>query len=119
MNKSLMDFTKKKHRQAGYGFMVLNVLYLVLVFSFLPSFTPNASTIGGFTACLIIFATFSFYIWRGKRLLTLILAVVYGLRSVLSAYTLIVGSAFTVVPYVLPLLVISFYLLGRAVWNWP
>ena len=116
MNANATDVAK--YRQAGCGFLGLNVLYLVLVFVFLPTFTPDASTLASIILYLAVLTALSFYVWKGKRTLTLVLAVIYALRSAVSAYTLVTGQAFPVVPYVLPLLLISFYLLGRAVWDW-
>ncbi|MBI4383766.1 MAG: hypothetical protein HY579_06995 [Nitrospinae bacterium] len=109
----------KKFRQAGYGFFALNMVYLVLVYAFLPPFNLGAKGFVYAGAYVLFMAALAYFVYRGFRRLTLILAVIYGLRSVVSVYTMIRGEAFMAVPYVLPCLIITFYVLARAVWDWP
>lgn len=108
-----------KYRQAGYGFLVLGLAYLVLVYIFLPPFNLGSSAFvyAGLYAALM--GVLAWFIFRGSRGLTLVLAVIYAARSLVSIYTLIKGEAFVAVPYVLPCLLATFYVLGRAVWDWP
>tara|TARA_B100000686_G_C16780040_1_gene971203 strand:- start:916 stop:1248 length:333 start_codon:yes stop_codon:yes gene_type:complete len=107
-----------KFNQASYGFFALNTLYLALVYLYLPAFTPDASMVGSFMLYLLLILVLSFYVWKGNRILTLALALIYILRSVVSLIALLRGGFFPVVPYILPLLLITFYMLGRAVWDW-
>ncbi len=119
MAQSVFRGAPLKYRQAGYGFFISNTLYLIIVFIFLPSFHLDFSTIASFVIYLLIIGVLSFYISKGKRVLSLIVAVIFGARSLVSTYTLITGQAFEAIPFVLPLLVATFYLLGRATWDWP
>lgn len=109
----------KKYRQAGYGFLGLSVVWLSIAMVFIPPFTPTESTLVYIVSCLAVVGVLTLFICRGKRLLVQILAVIYGARSVFTAYTLIQGSTFPALPYFLPCLVLTFYLLGRAAWDWP
>lgn len=109
----------KKFRQAGYGFFALNMAYLVLVYAFLPPFNLGAKGFAYAGMYVLFMAALAHYVCRGFRKLTLVLAVIYGLRSAVSVYTLIRGEAFVAVPYVLPCLMITFYVLARAAWDWP
>ena len=105
-----------KYRQAGHGFFVLSTLYLIVVFIFLPSFHLDLPTVAIFWAYLLTMGVLSYFIYKGKRILALILALIFAVRSAVSIYTLIIGQVFPAVPYVLPLLLLNFYLLGRALW---
>ena len=107
-----------KYRQAGQGFMILNTLYLIVFFLFQPLFNMSTLMVGSSILYLVLVGTLSFYVSKGKRTLTIILAYFYGVRSGLSMYALVIGDAFEAVSYILPLLLISFYILGRAAWNW-
>ena len=129
MNEGATDVTIKKYRHSGSGFMVLNALYLVLIFIFPPPLNPCNLGIGDSKASFSIIATFSlfyltiistlsFFIWKGKRTLSKVLFAIYGFRSAALIYQSIIGDTFPAAPYILPLLLISFYLLGRAVWDW-
>lgn len=109
----------KKYRQAGYGFLGMNLFYLFLVYIFMPPFNLGATGFLYAGVFLLLVGVCSYYIYRGSRKLALVLAIIYGARSLVSVYTLIRGEAFTAVPYVLPCLLITVYLLGRAAWDWP
>ena len=119
MAHSASETSVAKYRQAGYGFFILNTLYLIIVFIFLPSFYLDLFTIASFLIYLLILGALSYYIGKGKRMLVLILAPIFGARSVVSIYTLIIGQPFPAVPYALPLLLVTFYLLSRSAWDWP
>ena len=118
-NASKLRVAESKYRVAGLGFMVLSAIYLLLVFVFLPAFQWTFSTLVSIIAYLLIMGSLSFFIFQGKSLLVKILMVIYGFRTAYSIYTILSGNSVVVVPYVLPVLVTSFYLLGRAVWDWP
>ena len=109
----------KKYRQAGQGFLVMNLTYVLLVYIFLPPFNLGATLFLYFAAFLLVVVVCSWFIYRGSKKLALVLAIIYAARSLVSIYTLLRGEAFTAVPYVLPCLLVTFYLLGRAAWDWP
>ena len=110
----------QKFHQAAIGFLVLNLIYILLVYLFLPPFDLGWVDAVGYTVlALALFGVLSYFIYRGSKTLTVVLAAVYSARSLLSAYTLFTGEAFAAVPYVLPCLVITVYLLARPVWDLP
>ena len=96
----------------------MSLLYLFLIYIFMPPFNLGIAGYLYAGAFLLLAAVCSCYVHGGSRKLALVLAIIYGARSLLSIYTLVKGEAFTAVPYVLPCLLITFYLLGRAVWDW-
>ena len=108
-----------KYRQAGFGFFALNTIYLVIVLIFLSSFNLNISVATGLVFDLLIVVILSYLVYKGKRTLALILAIIFLVRSAVSIYSLVSEQAFPAVPYVIPLLLLTSYFLGRAVWNWP
>ena len=109
----------KKYQQAGCGFMGMSLLYLLLVYIFMPPFNLGAEGFLYAGIFLLLAGGCSCYIYRGSQTLALVLAIIYAARSLVSIYTLVEGEAFTAVPYVLPCLLLTFYLLGRAAWDWP
>lgn len=109
----------KKYRLAGYGFLSLNIVYLVLALVFLPPFNAALTTIVTVVLFLALIVLLTVFILRCKRGLVRVLAVLYALRSLFAVYTLTTGGTFAAVPYFLPCLMITFYLLGRAGWDWP
>ena len=111
----------KKYQLAGIGFLVLNVLYVVIAWWKMPPVDLAMSKVvyGGFVVFFILVLIFIPLILRGKKLLVQILAFIYGGRIIFSLYFLIGGDAYPAVPYLLPCVVLTFYLLGRAAWGWP
>ena len=114
-----LDSGARKFTQAGYGFLGLNVVYLVIAMIFIPPFNLGLSAILSLVAFLLLLGVLTYYLLKGKKRLAQILAVIYGARSAFSAYSLMDVSTFQAVPYLLPCLLITFYLLGRAGWDWP
>ncbi len=110
---------KKKYRLAGYGFLVLNIFYLVFALVFLPPFHIEATIIISIVVFLALIVLLTVFICRGQKRLVQILAVLYGARSLFAIYTLAMGEFFAAVPYFLPCLLVTFDLLARAGWNWP
>lgn len=108
-----------KYRQAGGGFLALNLIYLILAWTFIPPFNPDLSTWIYAAFYLAVIGTLSFFIYRGRKRLVQVLAILYAARSLFSTYSMVSGETFAAVPYLLPCLVLSCYLLGRAAWNWP
>lgn len=108
-----------KYHQAGYGFLVMNAIYLIMAYIFLPPFNMGMAVYIYGAAFLLLAGVCSWFIYRSARKLALILAIIYGARSLISFYTLVRGDAFVAVPYVLPCLLLTAYILGRAVWDWP
>ncbi len=109
----------KKFRLAGYGFLFFNLLYLLLAWIFLPPFHLGLSTLLSVLTVVALAVILTVYLCRGRKRLAQVLAVIYGARSLFTAYTLIGGETFMGVPYFLPCLLATFYLLGRAGWDWP
>lgn len=109
----------RKFKQAGYGFLILNLIYLMVVVIFIPGINFGLSVFLSFLAYVLLMGFIAYYIFRGKKLLTQILAFIYAGRSANAIYLLSGENIFPAVPYFLPCLIITFYLLGRAGWNWP
>ena len=111
----------KKYRLAGISFLVLNVLYIIIAWWKMPPVDLAMSKVvyGGFVVSFILVLILIPLILRGKRLLVQVLAFIYGGRMIFSLYFLIGGDAYPAVPYLLPCVVLTFYLLGRAAWDWP
>ena len=115
----LLDPLDRKFTQAGYGFLGLYIAYLVIAMIFIPPFNLGLSAILSLVAFLLLLGMLTYYLMKGKRRLAQALTVIYGARSTFSAYSLMDISTFEAVPYLLPCLLATFYLLGRAGWDWP
>ena len=114
-----LDLGSRKFTHAGYGFLGLNVAYLAIAMIFIPPFNLGLSAVLSLVAFLLLLGVLTYYLLKGKKRLAQVLAIVYGSRSIFSAYSLMDVSTFQAVPYLLPCLLITFYLLGRAGWDWP
>ena len=117
----LVESSLKKYRLAGISFLVLNVLYIIIAWWKMPPVDLAMSKVvyGGFVVFFILVLILIPLILRGKRLLVQVLAFIYGGRIIFSLYFLIGGDAYPAIPYLLPCVVLTFYLLGRAAWDWP
>ena len=117
----LVESNLKKYRLAGISFLVLNVLYIIIAWWKMPPVDLAMSKVvyGGFVVFFILVLILIPLILRGKRLLVQVLAFIYGGRMIFSLYFLVGGDAYPAVPYLLPCVVLTFYLLGRAAWDWP
>ena len=117
----LVESSLKKYQLAGISFLVLNVLYIIVAWWKMPPVDLAMSKVvyGGFVVFFILVLILIPLILRGKRLLVQVLAFIYGGRMIFSLYFLIGGDAYPAVPYLLPCVVLTFYLLGRAAWDWP
>jgi len=117
----LVESSLKKYRLAGISFLVLNVLYIIIAWWKMPPVDLEMSKVvyGGFVVFFILVLILIPLILRGKRLLVQVLAFIYGGRMIFSLYFLIGGDAYPAIPYLLPCVVLTFYLLGRAAWDWP
>lgn len=109
----------KKYRLAAYGFLGFYVVYGVLFYLFLPPFNLGFWSYAGIVLVIVLILVLTKYVYGGTRKLVLVLIWLYLFRIILSAYTMIMGEAFPVVPYIFPFLLVSFYLLCRAAWDWP
>ena len=123
-NSILSDSTQtssraRKFKQAGYGFLIMNLIYLVVVVKFIPALNFDASALLSFLAYVLFIGFLTYYLLQEKKLLAQILAVLYAGRSGNAIYLLLGDNIFPAVPYFLPCLLITFYLLGRAGWDWP
>lgn len=86
---------------------------------FIPSFNLGLTALLSLTAFVLVLGIFTCFLLQEKKRLAQVLAIIYGGRSIFTAYSLIAGETFQAVPYFLPCLIIAFYLLGRAGWDWP
>ena len=117
-SKQTLDPQARKFTQAGYGFLGLNLAYLAIAMIFIPPFNLGVSAILSLVAFFLLLGVLTYYLLKGKKRLAQVLAIIYGARSIYSAYSLTDVSTFQAVPYLLPCLLITFYLLGRAAWDW-
>jgi hypothetical protein len=109
----------RKYHQATFGFVLLNVIYLILTYWKVPAFNITPQVVGSLIFLIVFIGTLSFFIYRASRKLVIVLAAIYAGRVLFSSYTLVMGTAFPLVPYVLPTTVIGFYLFARIIWDWP
>lgn len=115
----VFDSRTRKFTQAGYGFLGLNVIYLAIAMYFIPPFNLGLTAVLSLIAFMLLLGVLTYYLLKGKKRLAQALAIIYGLRSGFTAYSLMDVSTFQAVPFFLPCLVLTFYLLGRAGWDWP
>ena len=115
----VLDLRARKFIHAGCGFLGLNLVWLAIGMFFIPPFNLGLSAILSLVAFVLLLGLLTYYLLKGKKMLAQILAVIFGIRSLFSAYSLMDVSTFQAVPYLLPCLLLTFYLLGRAGWNWP
>ena len=117
----LVESNLKKYQLAGISFLVLNILYIIIAWWKMPPVDLAMSKVvyGGFVVFFILVLILIPLILRGKRLLVQVLTFIYGGRMIFSLYFLVGGDAYPAVPYLLPCVVFTFYLLGRAAWDWP
>jgi predicted neutral ceramidase superfamily lipid hydrolase len=123
-NLILPDYAKpsgraRKFKQAGYGFLMMNLIYLVVVITFIPALNFDVSALLSFIAYALLLAFLTYYLLQEKKLMTQILALIYAGRSGNAIYFLLGDNIFPAVPFFLPCLLITFYMLGRAGWDWP
>jgi predicted neutral ceramidase superfamily lipid hydrolase len=123
-NLTLPDYAKpsgraRKFKQAGYGFLMMNLIYLVVVVTFIPALKFDVAALLSFMAYALLLAFLTYYLLQEKKLMTQILALIYAGRSGNAIYFLLGDNIFPAVPFFLPCLLITFYMLGRAGWDWP
>ena len=97
----------------------MNLIYLVVVVKFIPALNFDMSALLSFLAYILFIGFLTYYLLQEKKLLTQILALIYAGRSGNAIYFLLGDNIFPAVPFFLPCLLITFYLLGRAGWDWP
>jgi hypothetical protein len=116
-----IDRGLKKYHLAAISFLVLNVVYIIIAWWKMPPVDLEMSRLvyGVLIFILILFLVLTPLIYRGKKLLVQVLALIYGGRAAFSIYSLIEGAVFPAVPYLLPCVILIFYFLGRAAWDWP
>lgn len=117
----LVELNLKKYQLAGISFLILNILYIIIAWWKMPpvDIAMSKAVYGGFVVIFILVLILFPLILLGKRLLVQVLAFIYGGRMIFSLYFLVGGDAYPAVPYLLPCVVLTFYLLGRAAWDWP
>jgi len=111
----------KKYRLAGFSFFLLNALYILIALWKLPPVDSSMNKVvyGGLLFFIVLVMALTPFILRGKKILVQILTIIYGGRIIYSVYVLTLGEVFPAVPYLLPCVVLIFYFLGRAAWDWP
>ncbi|MDA0690724.1 MAG: hypothetical protein O3A78_05160 [Nitrospinae bacterium] len=116
---SITNKRLKKFQVAGYGFLGLSSIYIALAWGFMPPFFPEfpKAIFWPLVLALVLFLTKQVLNQRIRWVKTL--AVLSGLRFLGSTGLILGGDYLPVVPYFLPCFILSFYLLGRAGWNWP
>ncbi|GJL77127.1 MAG: hypothetical protein NPINA01_01160 [Nitrospinaceae bacterium] len=99
--------------------MGLSSVYVLLAWNFMPPFVPEfpKAIFWPLVLVLILFLTKQILDRRLAWIKTL--AVLSGLRFIGSLSLIIGGDYLPVVPYFLPCFILTFYLLGRAGWDWP
>ena len=115
----IVEARNRKFRVAGYGFLGLNSVYIALAWGFMPPFVPGFPkwVLWPLVSVLILF--FTKQILNRKTTWVKTLAIFSGLRFIGSSALILGGDYLPVVPYFLPCFILTFYLLGRAGWNWP
>ncbi len=108
-----------KYILAAWGFLALNGLYPVWAFVFMPQIKLDLNSLFYVVVYLGLIGTLALFVARGKKQLTQVLAILFGARSLNSTYLIISGTALAGVQYLIPFMIICFYLLGRACWDWP
>jgi FtsH-binding integral membrane protein len=114
-----LDQRARKFTHAGYGFLSLNVIYLAIAMYFIPPFNLGLTAVLSLVAFVLLLGVLTYYLLQGRKRLAQVLAVIFALRSGFAVYSLSDVSTFPGVPYLLPCLLLTLYLLGRAGWNWP
>ena len=109
----------RKFTHAGYGFLGLNIVYLAVAMYFIPPFNLGLTAVLSLLAFALLLGVLTYYLLKGKKRLAQVLAIIYGARTLFTAYSLMDVSTFQAVPFFLPCLLLTFYLLGRAGWDWP
>ena len=117
--KKIIDARRGKYRLAGYGFLGLNSIYIALAWGFMPPFVPGFPKAVFWPLVLVLILFLTKKILNRKTTWVKTLTVVSGFRFLASASLILSGDHLPVVPYFLPCFILTFYLLGRAGWNWP
>ena len=117
-NSDIILARSRKFKEASYGFFFLNLIYLAVAIYFIPPFNLGLTALLSLLAFFLLLGLFTYYLLRGKKLLAQILAIIYGGRSIFTSFSLLAGDTFEAVPFILPCLLMAFYLLGRAGWDW-
>ena len=82
-----LDLRTRKFIHAGVGFLGLNLVYLAIAMSFIPPFNLGLSAILSLVAFVLFLGLLTYYLLKGKKMLAQVLAVIFGLRSLFSAYS--------------------------------
>ena len=130
-----------KYHQAACAYLFVGIIYLIVFYLTMPSHNfqglledylnnsmPRVSKaligidynifINAFAAGAgILFLGLSYFIYKGFRTVTIILVVFYGIRLLGATLALFSEDVFVSVKYVLPLIAITFYMLGRAAFD--
>lgn len=113
-----MTIAEKKYHQAAYAYLLMGVVYMGVFFTTMPphDFSIRVKIIIPILGVLLM--GLAYFVYHGYRKFTLVLAVIYAVRIVVATASLIFSDNHVAVGYVLPVLFLTFYMLGRAVWDW-
>lgn len=108
----------KKYRQAACAYILMGAAYMFVFFYTMPphDFGIHVKIIVPIFGFLLM--ALSWFVYQGYRRVVIVLAVIYAIRSIVAASALFFGRGFIAVKYVLPLLIFTFFMLGRAAWDW-
>ena len=115
----IADLRNRKYQVAGYGFFGLNSVYIALAWGFMPPFVPGFPQEIFWPLVLVLILFLTKKILNQQTTWVKTLAMLTGLRIIASSSLILRGDYLPVVPYFLPCFILTFYLLGRAGWNWP
>lgn len=130
-----------KYHHAAYAYVIIGIAYLVVFYATMPphdlsgimedfinenmpglgrllqgadyNLLVNSLAVGAGT----LFLGLSYFIYKGFRVLTIALTVIYGIRFILATNAFFSEDIFVAIPYILPLITITFYMLARAAWD--
>lgn len=108
----------KKYHQAAYAYILMGAAYMAVFYSVMPphDFKVPFKTI--IPAVGLPLMGLSWFIYKGYKKFTIVLFGIYAVRIVASTGALVTSDDYVAVPYILPILIFTFFMLGRAVWDW-
>lgn len=141
--KNSIEENKKaaKYHQAAFSYFLIGIVYLIVFFVTMPPHdfsglledfvNENMQVVDNYLKGLdysvilntmavtagTLFLGLSYFIYKGFRILTMVLAVIYAIRFILALTAFFTEEIFVAIPYVLPLIAFTFYMLARAAWD--
>ncbi len=114
----MTDTHLKKYHQAAYTYIIMGIVYMTVFYTTMPShyFSLAVKILIPLVGTLLM--GLSWFVYKGYRTFTIVLTVIYAIRSMVAAGAMIAGDNYVAVSYVIPILLFTFYMLGRAAWDW-